>query len=169
MQAQPLFPAEVLAQADALLDLCRRRQLTVAVAESCTGGLICAALTEISGASDVFTHGFITYANPAKTGMIDVPAQALNSYGAVSEPIARAMAEGARRASGASLAVSVTGIAGPGGETPGKKVGLVHMACASGSAETLHEEHHFQGTRGQIRLAATAAALTLLMRQAAFA
>jgi nicotinamide-nucleotide amidase len=166
MVEQTIFPAELLAQADALLGLCRRRQLTVAVAESCTGGLICAALTEIPGASDVFTHGFITYANPAKMAMINVPAQTLNSYGAVSEPIARAMAEGARRAALASLAVSVTGIAGPGGETPGKAVGLVHIACAAENAQTLHEEHHFQGTRGQIRLAATSAALALLMRQA---
>lgn len=163
--AQMLFPALMLEQAGEVVAICKRRGLTVATAESCTGGLISAILTEIPGASDVFTHGFITYANPAKIAMIDVSEATLASFGAVSEPVARTMAEGALRTAGASLAVGVTGIAGPGGGTPEKPVGLVHVACAAIHAPTIHKEYHFEGTRTCIRLKSVEAALALLLKQ----
>jgi nicotinamide-nucleotide amidase len=117
-------------QAAALLQACRERSITLATAESCTGGLIAATLTEIPGASDVVDRGFVTYSNAAKTDMLGVPAALIVEQGAVSEAVARVMALNALTRSRAGIAVAVTGIAGPGGGSPDKPVGLVHLAVA---------------------------------------
>jgi nicotinamide-nucleotide amidase len=114
-----------------LLALCRVRGLKIATAESCTGGLVAAALTEIPGSSDVVERGFVTYSNEAKHEMLGVPNAILRKFGAVSRQTAQAMARGALKNSAADIAVSITGIAGPGGATPGKPVGLVHLAAAA--------------------------------------
>jgi nicotinamide-nucleotide amidase len=114
-----------------LLALCRVRGLKIATAESCTGGLVAAALTEIPGSSDVVERGFVTYSNEAKHEMLGVPNATLRKFGAVSRETAQAMARGALKNSAADIAVSITGIAGPGGATPGKPVGLVHLAAAA--------------------------------------
>ena len=150
-----------------VLDLCREARLTLAIAESCTGGLIAAALTEIAGSSDVVERGFVTYADQAKTDLLGVPGALIIAHGAVSDPVARAMAEGALERSPADVAVAVTGIAGPGGATPGKPVGLVHLAAARRGRQTLHERHVFAGDRAQVRLSAVAGALNLVKRLAA--
>ena len=118
---------ELIEQARTLLDLCRTKSLKIAAAESCTGGLVAATLTEIPGSSDVFERGFVTYSNAAKAAMLDVPTDTLDRFGAVSRETAEAMAQGALAHSPADLAVSITGIAGPGGGTPAKPVGLVHF------------------------------------------
>ncbi len=159
--------SEQAALAAEVLDVCREAGLTLATAESCTGGLIAAALTEIAGSSDVVERGFVTYADQAKTDLLGVPAALITAHGAVSEAIARAMAEGALERSPADVAVAVTGIAGPGGATPGKPVGLVHLAAARRGRQTLHERHVFAGDRAQVRLGAVDRALKLL-KQLAF-
>jgi len=149
-----------------LVAVCRARGLRLATAESCTGGLIAACLTEIPGVSEIYLGGFVTYANEAKTRDLFVGEDLLKKHGAVSGEVARAMAEGACARTGAEVAVSVTGIAGPGGATPDKPVGLVHMAAARKGSATLHERHVFPGDRRQIRLAAAEAALALALRAA---
>lgn len=121
---------DLLEQARGLLDRLRAQELMLATAESCTGGLICACLTEIPGSSNGLDRGFVTYSNEAKTQMLGVPIELIASKGAVSEEVACAMAEGALKHSGADIAVSVTGIAGPGGGSAEKPVGLVHFAVA---------------------------------------
>ncbi|HLI12787.1 MAG TPA: CinA family protein [Alphaproteobacteria bacterium] len=159
---------ELARQARDVLDACRSAGLRVVTAESCTGGLIAAALTEIPGSSDVVDRGFVTYTNEAKEELLGVPRALLEAHGAVSEPVARAMAEGAlARAPAAQLSVAVTGIAGPGGATPTKPVGLVFVASARRGSATLCERHVFDGNRTQIRHAAVARALAMLARQAA--
>lgn len=160
-----MLPPETLARAAALLALLQRRDLTLATAESCTGGLIAAALTSVPGSSATVLAGFVTYSNEAKAAMLGVDPAAIVAEGAVSETVARAMAEGARARAGADLAVSVTGIAGPGGATPGKPVGLVHLAVATQGA-TLAERHVFAGDRAAVRAASVAAAFGLLERAA---
>ncbi|MDP6787771.1 MAG: CinA family protein [Rhodospirillales bacterium] len=159
--------SEQAALAAEILDLCRKTRLTLAIAESCTGGLIAAALTDIAGSSDVVERGFVTYADQAKTDLLGVPAALIKTQGAVSEPVARAMAAGALERSPADVAVAVTGIAGPGGATPGKPVGLVHLAAARRGRKVLHERHVFAGDRAQVRLSAVAGALNLVRRLAA--
>src|SRR5262245_44946974 len=134
---------ELSEQARVLLELCRSKKLTIAAAESCTGGLVAATLTEIPGSSDVFERGFVTYSNAAKAAMLGVPAPTLERFGAVSRETAEAMAKGALAHSPADLAVSVTGIAGPGGGVAGKPVGLVHLAAVSRSGHSTHREHRF--------------------------
>ena len=148
-----------------VLDACRAGGLRLAVAESCTGGLIAASLTAVAGSSDVVDRGFVTYSNQAKMDLLGVPEALLESQGAVSEEVARAMADGALARSGVDLGVAVTGIAGPGGATPAKPVGLVHIAVARRGQPTLGERHVFAGDRGRVRSAATIAALTLIERQ----
>ena len=144
--------ATLIEQASALLELCRRKQLRIATAESCTGGLIAATLTEIPGSSDVVERGFVTYSNAAKQTMLNVPAATISQFGEVSRETAEAMATGALTNSPAELAVSVTGIAGPGGARPGKPVGLVHFAAASKRGGLVHREMRFGDIgRSQVR------------------
>lgn len=147
-----------------MLDTARGMGLMIATAESCTGGLIAGALTSIAGSSDVVDRGFVTYTNEAKSEMLGVPAALIEEHGAVSELVARAMAEGALRHSRADLTVSVTGIAGPGGATPTKPVGLVHLAVARKGHATHHMEHIFEGGRSAVREAATNCALDMLLQ-----
>lgn len=160
-----MFPADILRLAEQVLAAARAQQLKIATAESCTGGLVAGALTEIAGSSDVVERGFVTYANAAKTDMISVPAGMIGAHGAVSEEVARAMAEGVLAHAPVDLAVAITGIAGPGGGTPSKPVGLVHFACARRGGATAHERHVFPGDRSAVRLAAVRVALALLMRR----
>lgn len=148
--------------AEDLLDRLRRRRLRLATAESCTGGLIAASLTEIAGSSDVVERGFVVYSNEAKTELLGVPPQLIAGHGAVSEEVARAMAEGAITRSRAGIAIAVTGIAGPGGATETKPVGLVHLAIARRGGETRHERHVFAGDRRQVRVATVERAFAML-------
>jgi nicotinamide-nucleotide amidase len=135
----------------------------LATAESCTGGMVAAAVTDITGSSAVFDRGFVTYSNAAKTEMLGVPADLILHHGAVSSEVASAMAQGTLRQSNARIAVAVTGIAGPGGGTPAKPVGLVHFACAT-AAKTVHLEKKFGDLgRDGIRKAAVDTALQLLL------
>ncbi len=166
MSAQDgVFDARLLDLAAQALDRARGHEIRIATAESCTGGLIAALLTEIPGSSDAFDRGFVTYSNAAKTDMLGVPAELIITFGAVSEPVARRMAEGAVEHSQAEAAVAVTGIAGPGGGTAEKPVGLVHIAAARKDASTLHEKHLFGDMgRSAIRMASVEAALLLLLR-----
>lgn len=156
-----MFGAEIEAKAEALLDLCRRKGILLATAESCTGGLIAGALTSIAGSSDVVEGGFVTYSNGAKTAMIGVPHGLIAAHGAVSAEVAGAMAEGTLRNSRATLAVSVTGIAGPGGATAGKPVGLVYVAAAMTGRCIVRELRLGDLGRENVRLASVSAALSL--------
>ncbi len=162
-----LFSNDLLQQADILLRSLQARDLKLATAESCTGGMVGALLTETPGGSRSFTHGYVTYVNQAKTEMLGVKESLLKEYGAVSEEVAIAMAEGALKASSADVSVSITGIAGPGGATATKPVGLVHFASARKGYSTLHLAERFSGNRTLVRLQATAMALELVMRQLA--
>jgi nicotinamide-nucleotide amidase len=146
----------------ALLRSCRERKLMLATAESCTGGLLAGALTAIAGSSDVVERGFVVYSNAAKHEMLGVPMALIETHGAVSEAVARALAEGAVARSHADLTVSITGVAGPGGGTPTKPVGLVHFATARRGRPTLAHHRIFEGDRDTVRLGAVAAALSLL-------
>ena len=157
------FPADAIERAAHLLALCRARGLQVATAESCTGGLIAACLTEVAGSSDVVERGFVTYSNEAKRDLLGVPDEMLMRAGAVSEEVARAMAAGARARSGAHLAIAVTGIAGPGGATAAKPVGLVHHACAGPDGAIAHRRCVYPGGRGAVRLATVVTALDMLI------
>lgn len=159
-----MIGAPLLALAEHVLAACRARGYRLATAESCTGGLIAGALTAVAGSSDVVERGFVTYTNESKTDMLGVPAALIAAHGAVSEPVARAMAEGALVRSPADLAVAVTGIAGPGGGSPEKPVGLVHLAAARRGAPTLHARHVFPGDRAAVREATVEAALRLIDR-----
>jgi nicotinamide-nucleotide amidase len=130
-------------RAAALLKAYEQRSLKIATAESCTGGLVAALLTEIAGSSAVVERGFVTYSNEAKTELVGVPASLIATHGAVSEPVARAMAEGALAHSRAHVAVAITGIAGPGGATVAKPVGLVHFGLARRGAPVVHLERRY--------------------------
>jgi nicotinamide-nucleotide amidase len=160
----PLTPA-----AEALIALCRKQGVRIATAESCTGGLLAGILTEIPGASDVLDRGFVTYSNPAKIDLLGVLPDLLapGGAGAVSEAVARAMAEGAIERSAADLAVAITGVAGPDGGTPEKPVGLVHFAVAVRDGETQYRFRRFGDLgRSAVRLAAVGEALAMLNRAA---
>src|SRR4051795_7241165 len=147
-----------------LLDLCRSRKLMIATAESCTGGLVAAALTDIPGSSDVIDRGFVTYSNEAKRAMLGVEASTLQTFGAVSKETAIQMAVGALERADVDLAVAITGIAGPGGATPGKPVGLVHFAAAARDGRIVHREHRFGAIgRSTVRQRSVVEALRLLM------
>jgi nicotinamide-nucleotide amidase len=160
---EKVFDDEVLTAARRLLDICRTRKLLLATAESCTGGLIAGALTEIAGSSDVVERGFVTYSNAAKAAMLGVPQELILRHGAVSEEVAKAMAEGALAHSPADLAVSVTGVAGPGGGSAEKPVGLVHFGCAARGRPVCHRERRFGDVgRGEVRRLTVLAALALL-------
>ena len=154
---------ELVEGARTLLDLCRTRGLKIAAAESCTGGLLAATLTEIAGSSDVFERGFVTYSNEAKQAMIGVSPATLASHGAVSRQTAEAMARGALTRAPVDLTVSITGIAGPGGAVPGKPVGLVHFAAASRAGRLIHRERRYgEIGRAQVRRASVIEALAML-------
>jgi nicotinamide-nucleotide amidase len=154
---------DLIEPARALLDLCRAKKLTIAAAESCTGGLLAATLTEIPGSSDVFDRGFVTYSNDAKTAMLGVPADLLATFGAVSGETAQAMASGALAQAGVDLAVAITGIAGPGGATPGKPVGLVHFAAASRGGRRSQQARQFGDIgRAPVRRESVRLALAML-------
>ena len=160
-----MFSPALLSLAKTVLDAARAKKLRIATAESCTGGLIAGLLTEIPGSSDVLECGFVTYSNEAKEELLRVPKALIREYGAVSEAVACAMAEGAVANSSAQLAVAVTGIAGPGGGTKLKPVGLVHIAACRKGRPALHEEHRFGDIgRTQVRLKTVEAALELLRR-----
>ncbi|MCK5424959.1 MAG: CinA family protein [Emcibacter sp.] len=160
-----MFSDEIIKLATETLQMARDKGLHLATAESCTGGLIMGALTEIAGSSDVVDRGFITYTNRAKMEVLGVSAETLRIGGAVTRETAIAMAEGALEQSSANIAVSVTGIAGPGGGTAEKPVGLVHMACASRDGVTIHEKHLFGDIgRDKVREATVVAALKLFQK-----
>jgi nicotinamide-nucleotide amidase len=157
--------AALVADAAELLAACRERGLKLATAESCTGGLVAAILTEVPGSSDVFERGFVTYSNAAKTEELGVPADLIARHGAVSEKIARAMAEGTFAHSPADIAVAVTGIAGPSGGSHEKPVGLVHLAGALKTGGVVHREIRLGDIgRGAIRRIAVSESLDLLRR-----
>lgn len=149
------------ADAVRLIEACRALGWRVATAESCTGGLIGAAITAIAGSSDVYERGFITYSNDAKTELLDVPAALIAEIGAVSAEVAEAMARGALARSRADLAISVTGVAGPGGGTEAKPVGLVHIGVMARGGEPVARRFVFPGDREAVRLSSVRAALEL--------
>ena len=162
-----MFDPSLNHQAEYVLATCRAKQLKIATVESCTGGLVAALLTEIAGSSDVVDRGFITYSNAAKHELVGVPDPLIANHGAVSEPVARAMAEGGLTHSEADLCIALTGIAGPGGGSAEKPVGLVHLALAAKNKPTVHVRCLFtQATRTDIRLAAVKKALDLLQEAA---
>lgn len=148
-----------------LVEFFSERRLTFALAESCTGGMIAARITSIPGASVMFNGGVVCYANHVKRDLLGVPQQLLETEGAVSESCAKAMADGARKALKADIAVSVTGIAGPGGGTPTKPVGLVFIGFATNKGVSA-EKHLFSGDREGIRKQAAEVALTVALRTA---
>ena len=160
-----MVPEDLERLARDVLNACRDAGVRLAVAESCTGGLISGFQTAVAGSSDVVERGFVTYSNEAKMDLLGVPEDLLMDYGAVSAEVARAMAEGALSGSRAQLSAAVTGIAGPGGGTAEKPVGLVCMAAAGVGGETLHERHVFPGDREAVRLQAARAVLSLLMER----
>ena len=150
-----------------VLEACEARGLMLASAESCTGGMVAAALTDIPGASSVVERGFVTYSNAAKAEMLGVPMALIETHGAVSEPVARAMAAGALASSRADRAVSVTGIAGPGGGSAEKPEGLVHFACARRGGATAHARIEFGAIgRDRVRQASVQQALEMLLAMA---
>lgn len=159
------LPAALEAKARDVLAACAEAKLMIATAESCTGGLIAAALTSIAGSSTAVERGFVTYSNEAKTEMLGVAPALIERFGAVSDNVAIAMAEGALKKSTASATVSVTGIAGPGGGSAEKPVGLVYIAAAYRGKPPLLERHVFPGDRDAVRLASALAAMDLLIRR----
>ena len=154
----------IRALAEQVLARCRAKKLMLATAESCTGGMIAAALTDIAGSSDVVERGFVTYSNRAKTELLGVPAGLIARTGAVSAEVAQAMAAGALAHAPVDIAVAVTGIAGPGGGTPDKPVGLVHFGLARRGGAIRAEHHVFPGDRDAVRRATVERALEMLLQ-----
>ena len=158
-----MFPEDIETLAASVVAAASARGWMVATAESCTGGLVAGALTAVPGSSAVVDRGFVTYSNAAKAEMLGVPAETIEDHGAVSEPVARAMAAGARVTAGTDLAVSITGVAGPGGGSEEKPVGLVHFGCA-GPDGVEHVVRRFGDIgREQVRLESVRVALGLLL------
>jgi nicotinamide-nucleotide amidase len=161
---RPMFPEDIDQLARRVLDLARAAGLTLATVESCTGGLVTGALTAVPGSSDVVDRGFVTYSNAAKTALVGVEAGLIEAHGAVSEPVARAMAEGGVRVGGVDVAVAVTGVAGPGGGSVEKPVGLVHFAVARTGRQTDHREMRFGDVgREAVRLESVRVALGMVV------
>ena len=152
----------LLTEAELLLAACRAAGIRLATAESCTGGLIAAALTAIAGSSDVVDRGFVTYSNEAKSELLGVPMGLIDALGAVSGPVARQMAEGALKRSRAHITIAVTGVAGPGGGSAEKPVGLVWFGLAQRGRPVDGESHVFPGGRAAIREATVAMAFQLI-------
>jgi nicotinamide-nucleotide amidase len=161
-----VFDPETLDLAERVLTACRARGWRLATAESCTGGLVAAALTAIPGASDVVERGFVTYSNKAKIELLGVPQDTIAQHGAISAEIAAAMARGAVARAGVDLAVSTTGIAGPGGGTPQKPVGLAYLGIATRDGGARVERRVFPGDRDEVRRAAMVEALEMLQAAA---
>lgn len=162
-----MYPEILYVMAEDLLEECQDNDIKLALAESCTGGLVAGCITSVAGSSAVFERGFVTYTNEAKTEMLGVPADLIDQVGAVSEEVACAMAEGAITNSNANLSLSITGIAGPGGGSEDKPVGLVHMACARTGNKTQHQRHIFKGDRERVRIQAVESGLKLLLNYCA--
>ena len=161
--ALAMADSQTQAAAIALLDLCKTKKLMVATAESCTGGLVAGALTDIAGSSAVVERGFVTYTNSAKQQMLGVPADTLKQHGEVSRQTAEAMAKGALAHAPADLAVAITGIAGPGGGSEAKPVGLVHFAAAARGGNLIHREQRFGDIgRAEVRRLSVLEALAML-------
>jgi nicotinamide-nucleotide amidase len=162
-EADPtMLPDSTLDEAESLLTACRSKGIMLATAESCTGGLIAAALTAIAGSSDVVDRGFVTYSNEAKNQMIGVPMRLIETHGAVSEQVAAAMAAGALARSRAVVAVSVTGVAGPAGGSAEKPVGLVWFGLARAGRPAITGREIFPGDRTAIRAATVAHAFKMI-------
>ena len=162
-----MIDSETRALAEGVLDACRARQWKVATAESCTGGLVAGALTEIAGSSDVVDRGFVTYSNAAKMAMLGVPEATLKGHGAVSRETAEAMAQGARARAGVDLTVAITGVAGPGGGSAEKPVGLVHFVAAAKGGRIIHREKRYGDIgRSEVRRLSVIEALNMLLEQA---
>lgn len=158
-----VFNREIVSMSTTVLENCRKRKWLLATAESCTGGLIGGALTEIAGSSDVFDRGFITYTNKAKHKVIGVDIDTLRNFGAVSEEVARAMAAGALKTAAVQIAVAVTGIAGPGGGSLEKPVGRVHLAATNIDGKTIHRKMDYGDIgRSEVRIATVMTALEML-------
>jgi nicotinamide-nucleotide amidase len=157
-----MLPQSTLTEAETLLAACRAKRIMLATAESCTGGLIAAALTAIAGSSDVVDRGFVTYSNEAKNEVIGVPLPLIEAHGAVSQQVAAAMAEGALARSQAAIVVAVTGVAGPGGGTAEKPVGLVWFGLARTGSSAITDRQIFPGDRTEIRAATVAHALKMI-------
>ena len=160
-----MFLNEQVKLAEKVIIACKKRSLRLATAESCTGGLIAGCLTSVSGASEVLQFGFVTYSNQAKINMLGVSTGVLSEHGAVSEIVSKSMANGAISSGNADISVSVTGIAGPGGGSTEKPVGLVHISVAREHYNTMHERHFFDGDRDAVRSQTITAALNLLLKQ----
>ncbi len=158
-----MFSDELINLASEVITSCKEKNLKLATAESCTGGLISGCLTAVSGSSDVLQQGLVTYSNAAKSRLLGVSNELLAQHGAVSEEVANAMAEGALAGEDIDIAVSVTGIAGPGGGSKEKPVGLVHISVAREGIETLHQRHILEGNRDDVRQQTVEAALELLI------
>jgi nicotinamide-nucleotide amidase len=162
-----IFPEDITVTASQLLETCRSQNVRIASAESCTGGLLAACLTSIAGSSDVFERGWTTYSNQSKVELLGVGAQTLTSFGAVSPQTALEMARGALQNSAAEIAISITGIAGPGGHSAEKPVGLVYMATITRKGRAGEQKFLFgMPGRNDIQLEAVRAALKLLARSA---
>lgn len=160
-----MFPPELLNDAEKFLELAKSQNIKVVTAESCTGGLIASCLTSIPGSADVLDSGFVTYSNEAKTGLLDIPNDMIERHGAVSEEVAEAMVAGALAHSGANLAVSATGIAGPTGDSDTKKIGLVYIGARLNGGETVVERHDFGDIgRDTVRIETVRAAIALMRR-----
>jgi nicotinamide-nucleotide amidase len=161
-----IFPPHLLTLASAIIDAARNKKMMIATAESCTGGLIGGCLTEIPGSSDVFDRGFIVYSNDAKMAHLNVSRKTIADFGAVSAETALEMAEGALRASNADIAVSVTGIAGPGGGSAEKPVGLVYLGVALRRGDKSYIlKNMFEGDRGDVRVKTVETALAMLKKE----
>jgi nicotinamide-nucleotide amidase len=161
------FDPELFDHATRLIKDFAARGKMIATVESCTGGLVAGLLTEVAGSSAVVDRGFVTYSNEAKTDLVGVPRELILASGAVSAPVARAMAEGALARSRADVTIAITGVAGPGGGTPDKPVGLVHLASALRGGETIHVEKRFGDLgRSAVRRAAILTALEMLAARA---
>ena len=157
-----MLNSNTLERASEIIQMCITANARVSTVESCTGGLITAAMTAVSGSSDVVDRGFTTYSNEAKNELVGVPMELINAHGAVSEEVARAMAEGGLKRSNATITVSVTGIAGPGGGTATKPVGLVHFACAASGKPTNAYHEVFSGDRAAVREATVLQAFKMI-------
>ena len=160
-----MYPSSISTLATELIKVCKRKEIKIATAESCTGGLIAGSLTEIAGSSAVFERGFNTYSNESKCELLDVSLEDIMAFGAVSQEVAGQMAEGALKNAPVQLTAAVTGIAGPDGGTPEKPVGTVHIASACKGKSILNKEFLFTGDRQKVRLDAVRTALSMMMRQ----